>query len=94
MRGVRFGISGGAHIPDQVAALNRFPFGESFRVAVQMSVIIAVKFVIIELINGEPTGFTCKKFANGSGINRQNGSPARSYDIDRLMRLSATTLVK
>src|SRR4051794_16473822 len=81
----RAGVAGRADVADAVAAIYFHAFGDALFVAVQMSVIVAVIFRGIELVDGQAAGLAGEKLANRAVIDGDDGCAAGRHDVRGFM---------
>src|SRR5436190_17481905 len=94
VRRVLWRVARGADIADDVAALYRRSRPDSFRITVEVSVVIGEALVGIELVDREPTRGTGEKLRDPPVAGGKNGRAARGEDVDRVVAALAAALLE
>ena len=88
------GVAGGAYVAQDVTAADVGSFGEAGGIAVQVRVVVAVSFIVIELINSETARFAVEEFLNGAFIRGQDGSAARGQNVSCFVVMAYTAFLE
>ncbi len=88
MRCARIRISSRSYKTDDIPTLDPHPLPQTFRVAIQVRVVVAIHSGFVELVYGVTARFAKKKFADSSGCHRVHGCPSWLHNVDRFMAMS------
>jgi len=91
VRRIRRGVAGRANIAQNVAFMNRLSVTDSWCVAIQVGVVVAVGLRRIELVDGVAAKTAVEQLDDCAVADCQDRRTARRHDVDRLMRTTMGT---
>src|ERR1700674_4346221 len=88
MRRSRWRVAGCPDVPDDVSTTHGHPFLEPLGVVVEVSIVVAVRALRVELVNRQAAGFAQEEFLNDAVVYGYDWRSAGRQNIGRLMEFA------
>jgi hypothetical protein len=85
MRCVLWSIAGRPDVADEITATQLLAFMESRGIRIEMSVVVTVLFIGVELIDSQSSRLAIEQFSYNAVVGSNDDRAARGQDIDRLV---------